>query len=207
MLVSEVEAGVPPDATHEYQRHYVYAKHGTFDICNIGCEEDDWAIVCLTGGQASPGYEDDLTAEDDVIYYAYDADGTTAEFDALAGDDYVNTGPGNDTAVGGPGDDTLEDHSGSDNLDGQAGSDTLISRSGYDALSGGEADDDADLDTNTFIIYPTHEKYHHFGHTTAELDTCTQILDMQISDTIIFKLDDPTYPDYKFTNDDDTCGV
>lgn len=65
-------------------------------------------------------------------------------------------------------------------------------------------------DCNTYIIYPTHEKNHHFDWTprntkTAADFTCTKIPAMTLDDTIEFRMDDPTYSDYKYTNEDDNC--
>ena len=53
------------------------------------------------------------TPNDDSLFY-----GATSiispTIDALAGDDYINSGPGNDVVSGSIGDDILEDHGGND---------------------------------------------------------------------------------------------
>ena len=140
----------------------------------------------------------------------------------VAGDDWINTGLGDDLVPdAGDGDDILEDHGGRDELHGMGGNDILISRSGGDKLYGGNTwasntcasgttmdsrdmdctayvdlpwecgiYDDVDFSAfddccecwggsitraevpeavnetpfmcNTYVIYPTHEKDHHF---------------------------------------------
>lgn len=140
----------------------------------------------------------------------------------VAGDDWINTGLGDDIIPdAGLGDDILEDHGGRDELHGMAGNDILISRSGGDKLYGGghyathactsgttmdsrampcsayvglpwecgiyddpdfsafddccecwggefmrtdveETPMETEFHCNTYVIYPTHEKDHHF---------------------------------------------
>jgi hypothetical protein len=66
---------------------------------------------------------------------------------------------------------------------------------------------------NTYVIYPTHEKDHHFdwipwnlaSEADVQLFTCTKIYGMDLDDTIEFRMDDTHYTDYKYTNDDDNC--
>lgn len=65
-------------------------------------------------------------------------------------------------------------------------------------------------DCNTYVIYPTSEKDHHFDWTPINTKdstsfTCTKICGMMLVDTIEFRLDDPDFADYKYTNDDDNC--
>ena len=89
---------------------------------------------------------------------------------------------------------------------------------------GGEVDGDvtevaavnAEGDCDTYVIYPTHEKEHHFdwtpvnynvGMTGPNAFTCTKILGMTLTDMIEFRLDDPNYEDYKYTDLDDTCAL
>ena len=193
----------------------------------------------------------------------------------MMGDDFANSGLGNDVVLGAEGDDIISDHAGHDILKGNAGSDVLISRLGGDTLYGGGAyntyppctDDtptdvngetcavaivmdpqlcgltdtadfvaaeaccvcgggdgdvgdpipveaeDEDGDCNTYVIYPTHEKNHKFDWTPvnynvgALLFTCTKIVGMTLTDMIEFRLDDPFYEDYKYTDLDDTCAL
>ena len=65
-------------------------------------------------------------------------------------------------------------------------------------------------DCNTYVIYPTSEKDHHFDWTPTNTKdatnfSCTKICGMLLVDTIEFRLDDPDFVDYKYTNDDDNC--
>ena len=48
------------------------------------------------------------------------------------------------------------------------------------------------FENNTYRIYPTHEKDHHFGFFDEEFG-CTNIVAMDEDDTIEFRLDDPDY--------------
>ena len=76
-----------------------------------------------------------LGAENDKFFHGR-TDLTAAA--VLAGDDWINTGLGDDIVPdAGAGDDILEDHGGRDELHGKAGNDILISRSGGDKLYGG----------------------------------------------------------------------
>lgn len=67
--------------------------------------------------------------------------------------------------------------------------------------------------SNIYVIYPTHEKEHHFDWTPVNLNvgvmnfTCTKICGMTLMDEIEFRLDDPNYEDYKYTDLDDTCAL
>lgn len=69
------------------------------------------------------------------------------------------------------------------------------------------------LECNKYVIYPTHEKDHHFDWTPtnlavgATLFTCTKIFSMTLGDEIEFRLDDPDFEDYKYTDLDDTCAL
>lgn len=208
VMLSELEAAAAP---HDIFRVWVYYKHGVFDVCYKGCRENDYVDVCMFGNPtADHGGEmfqidliDSTTDMADIIYLGA---GDHAGLDGAAGNDYINSGLGNDTLMGGAGDDILEDHGGKDKHIGGAGNDIVISRSGYDHLDA-TTGDDADLDTNKYIIYPTQDKAVAFGHDTTEEDTCSQLAGMMHYDSVIFKMDDPTYKDYKYTNDDDTCAV
>lgn len=201
------------NANYDQTRMWVYAKHNTWDLCVMPCPMQ-MVDMCLSSTQPTPDANDN-----EMFFGKLD----NANIDALAGDDYINTGLGNDfITLGGPGDDILEDHAGRDVMKGGPGSDILISRSGGDVLYGGGmytdvlgavvAAEDAEGDCNTYVIYPTSEKDHHFDWTptntkTAATYTCTKICGMQLYDTIEFRADDPTFEDYKYTDDDDTCAL
>lgn len=66
---------------------------------------------------------------------------------------------------------------------------------------------------NKYVIYPTHEKDHHFDWTPTNLAvgpllfTCTKIFGMTLGDEIEFRLDDPDFEDYKYTDLDDNCAL
>lgn len=68
-------------------------------------------------------------------------------------------------------------------------------------------------DCDTYVIYPTHEKAHKFDWTPVNYNvgagvfTCTKIVGMRLTDMIEFRLDDPFYEDYKYTDLDDTCAL
>ena len=120
--------------------------------------------------------------------------------------DYSNSGLGDDTMVGiADGYDVLEDHGGDDTIMGNGGNDLVISRSGGDFITLGG---DGNASISTVRVYPTHEKAHNFGFKDKE-DTrqCTKIIDVWEETTIELVMDDPWYPDHKFTNEDDFCAV
>jgi len=105
-----------------------------------------------------------------------------------------------------------------------ADSPTFVSVDLCCACGGGELDAttmEPGVDTpgehcNTYVIYPTHEKHHHFDWTPINLNvgmtgdmafTCTKICGMTLDDIIEFRLDDPNYEDHKYTDLDDTCAL
>ena len=72
-------------------------------------------------------------------------------------------------------------------------------------------------DQDLYVIYPTTEKslnrpryeFPLFGNNTKsrQNNDCSHVLGMEAQDTIQFRLDDPTYENYQYTNDDDVCAV
>lgn len=120
-------------------------------------------------------------------------------------DDHYNTGLGNDIVMGKANSfETIEDHGGNDLVLSMGGNDLLISRDGGDfyMLSG----DNGDKSVQTVRVYPTHEKDHLFGWKHPEdLRQCVKLLDMRDVTNVELVLDDPWFPDHKYTNEDDFC--
>lgn len=130
--------------THDQVRVWVYAKHGTFDICAKACPIAETPTVrkCIsntpgevTGPQPTPDTQTDM--EEHYFGGVTDEGSLTTPVDMMTMDDFMNSGLGNDFYAGGTGDDWLEDHGGRDVLFGNAGSDILVSRDGGDILFGG----------------------------------------------------------------------
>ena len=122
--------------------------------------------------------------------------------------DYTNSGLGDDMVTGqATGYEIIEDHGGDDTIiaSGGTGNDLIISRDGGDFITLGG---DGDMSINTVRVYPTHEKDHLFGWKDQDNPKqCTKITDAREETTIELVMDDPWYPEHKFTNEDDFCAV
>lgn len=108
--------------------------------------DDGNDVITADGAEGSITASDNIDGGDgnDKIV----ADGAEGAVDAITGDDgddYINTGNGNDTAHGGAGNDILFGGDGgegsSDTLTGDAGNDILIGGVGADSLAGGTGQD------------------------------------------------------------------
>jgi len=189
-------------------RFNVYSKHGVADVCVEGCTSStDGPRTCTSLSRAID--EDpavNILDQADVHFeeFFYGVGGDTI---AVVGEsDYHNSGLGDDTLTGvAAGFEILEDHGGKDTIDTAGGNDLVISRSGGDFITLGG---DGDTMINTVRVYPTHEKDHLFGwKDQGDNKQCTKIIDALEETTIELVMDDPWYPDHKFTNDDDFCAV
>ena len=183
----------------------MYAKKGTANVCFKGCESSENELDCYSwsnntiGGGFLPFSPRDNTTGVDHIFH--DAVGRTF---LTTPNDHHNTGLGNDIVKGLNERDVIEDHGGKDIIFSRGGDDYFISNSGGDFwLSGAK-----EGDQNTLRLYPTHEKDHLFGW--KDMDDgrqCTTIMDMWDETAVELVLDDPWFPDAKYTKDDDYCAV
>ena len=91
----------------------------------------------------------------------------------------------------------------------------MISRSGGDVIRLGNTptpgpSNPGSAGVSTVRVYPTHEGDHLFGGGTfgpGALSQCTRILDVMNATNIELVLDDPFYPNWQHTNEDDWCSV
>lgn len=125
----------------------------------------------------------------------------------LSLNDYTNSGLGNDELTGAADSfDVIEDHGGDDTIIAGTGDDLIISRGGGEIITGGG--DNGDATVQTIRIYPTHETDHLFGWRDPDnLRQCTKMTDAREATNFELVLDDQWYPDYKYTNEDDYCGL
>jgi hypothetical protein len=142
---------------------------------------------------------DNTTGVDQIFHDATNEVFTTTK------DDYHNSGLGNDTVTGlNNEEDVIEDHGGKDVVRTLGGDDLFISNSGGDIVDFGQKNGDQ----NTLRLYPTHDKDHLFGwKDMRDGRQCTTIVDMWDETDVELVLDDPWYPDAKYTKEDDYCAV
>lgn len=113
-------------------------------------EEGQNATVSLDEllGERGSGFTD--TSDDDIIYFAGEADGIVKTgsgndlIDGEDGNDTIDSGAGNDEVHGGRGDDDLYGNDGDDTLFGHVGDDIISGGAGRDDLNGGDGNDQLD---------------------------------------------------------------